>query len=56
MSFLDSYDPDTEKVESAFDVWLRDHKSEVYLMMDAYGLNFDDASLRCYMEYQRGER
>ena len=56
MSFLDSYDPNTEKVESAFDVWLRDHKSEVYLMMDAYGLNFDDASLRCYMEYRRGER
>jgi hypothetical protein len=56
MSFLDSYDPNTEKVESAFDIWLRDHRSEVYLMMDTHNLDFDNASLRCFIEYQRGER
>ena len=45
MSFLDSYDPNTEKVESAFDIWLRDHRSEVYLMMDTH--NLDLIMLHC---------
>jgi hypothetical protein len=25
-------------------------------MMDTHNLDFDNASLRCFMEYQRGER
>jgi len=42
--------------ESAFNIWLRDHQSEVLLTMDAENIEYSLACIKCYLEYLRGDR